>query len=114
MLIHTCVSRLCFSVFHTYDKFNLVHQCNHSCHSADCLSYEHFSFSVTEGAYLYNEGINPYVGDNFHETPLGLIVFDKMINHIPQWIGIIFVVCDIVTAHVLYHTAQTFMSELVG
>lgn len=91
-----------------------MHQCNHSCHSADCLSYEHFSFSVTEGAYLYNEGINPYVGDNFHETPLGLIVFDKMINHIPQWIGIIFVVCDIVTAHVLYHTAQTFMSEMVG
>lgn len=67
---------------------------------------------VTEGAYLYSEGINPYVGDNFHETPLGLIVFDKMINHIPQWIGIIFVVCDLVTAHVLYHTAQTFMSEL--
>jgi phosphatidylinositol glycan class U len=67
---------------------------------------------VTEGAYLYNEGINPYVGDNFHETPLGLIVFDKMINHIPQWIGIIFIVCDIVTAHVLYHTARTFMSEM--
>lgn len=67
---------------------------------------------VTEGAYLYNEGINPYVGDNFHETPLGLIVFDKMINHIPQWIGIIIIVCDLVTAHVLYRTAQTFMSEL--
>lgn len=67
---------------------------------------------VTEGAYLYSEGINPYVGDNFHETPLGLIVFNKLISHIPQWIGIIFIVCDLVTAHVLYRTAQTFMSEL--
>lgn len=67
---------------------------------------------VTEGAYLYSEGINPYVGDNFHETPLGLIVFNKMISHIPQWIEIIFIVCDLVTAHVLYHTAQTFMREL--
>lgn len=50
----------------------------------------------------------------FHETPLGLIFFDKIIRHIPQWIGIIFIFCDLVTAHVLYCTAQTFMSELVG
>jgi phosphatidylinositol glycan class U len=73
-----------------------------------------FFFPVTEGAYLYREGINPYVGDNFHETPLGLAVFNKMISHMPQWIGIIFIVCDLVTAHVLYQTAQIFMNELVG
>jgi phosphatidylinositol glycan class U len=69
---------------------------------------------VTEGAYLYREGINPYMGDNFHETPLGLTVFNKMITHMPQWIGIIFIVCDLVTAHVLYRTAEMFMSDLVG
>jgi phosphatidylinositol glycan class U len=73
-----------------------------------------FFFPVTEGAYLYSEGINPYVGDSFHETPLGLTVFNKMITHIPQWIGIIFIVCDLVTAHVLYHTAQMFLNEMVG
>lgn len=73
-----------------------------------------FLFPVTEGAYLYSEGINPYLGENFHETPLGLIIFHKMISSIPQWIGFIFIVCDLATAHVLYHTAQIFMNEMVG
>ncbi|XP_021925495.1 phosphatidylinositol glycan anchor biosynthesis class U protein isoform X2 [Zootermopsis nevadensis] len=35
-----------------------------------------------------------------------------MISNIPQLTGFIFIVCDLITAHVLYHTAQLFMSEL--
>ncbi|KAJ9597871.1 hypothetical protein L9F63_011272 [Diploptera punctata] len=67
---------------------------------------------VTEGVYLYNEGIDPYSGDDFHETPLGLFIFEKMIHHIPQCIGVIFILCDLLTAHILYQTAKAFMNEL--
>nr|CAD7195794.1 unnamed protein product [Timema douglasi]CAD7398817.1 unnamed protein product [Timema poppensis] len=67
---------------------------------------------VTEGVSLYNEGINPYVGDMFHETPLGLFVYDWMIRNLAQWMGIIFICCDLMTAHLLYKTACLFMKEL--
>nr|CAD7571292.1 unnamed protein product [Timema californicum] len=68
--------------------------------------------TLTEGVSLYNEGINPYVGDMFHETPLGLFVYDWMIRNLAQWMGIIFICCDLMTAHLLYKTACLFMKEL--
>ncbi|KAG8240226.1 hypothetical protein J437_LFUL004686 [Ladona fulva] len=68
---------------------------------------------VTEGVYLYQEGIDPYSGDMFHETPVGLYVFDWLIRNCSQWLGIIFVASDLLTAHLLYMTAKYFMVELV-
>ncbi|GLH06978.1 Uncharacterized protein GBIM_12552 [Gryllus bimaculatus] len=68
---------------------------------------------VTEGAFLYNEGINPYDGDLFHETPLGLFVFKYMIQCLSQWLGVIFIICDLLTAHLLYRTACIYMKELI-
>lgn len=68
---------------------------------------------VLEGAFLHNEGINPYDGDLFHETPLGLYVFKYLIQYLMQWLGVIFIACDIITAHLLYNTAFTYMNELL-
>ncbi|XP_071444560.1 phosphatidylinositol glycan anchor biosynthesis class U protein [Hetaerina americana] len=67
---------------------------------------------VTEGAYLYHEGIDPYSGDMFHETPVGLVIFDWLIRNCSRWLGLIFVASDLLTAHLLYMTARYFMVEL--
>ncbi|XP_067002406.2 phosphatidylinositol glycan anchor biosynthesis class U protein [Anabrus simplex] len=67
---------------------------------------------VTEGAFLYNKGIDPYCGDMFHETPIGLFIFNFMLSNCSQWLGIIFILCDLLTAHLLYRTACNFMREL--
>lgn len=67
---------------------------------------------MTEGVALYRYGISPYAGDIFHETPLALYVCDFLINRIPEFIGIIYVIVDILTGITLYLTAKAYMIEL--
>ncbi|KAJ8883423.1 hypothetical protein PR048_015266 [Dryococelus australis] len=67
---------------------------------------------MTEGVYLYNEGVDPYMGDLFHESPLGLHVYSWMIQYVSQWLGLIFIACDLATAHLLYCTACRYMTQL--
>lgn len=69
---------------------------------------------VTEGVYLYNFGIDPYTGDLFHETPIGLYVFNFIQQHLPQSILFcLFVFTDLLTALFLGLTAKQYATELV-
>ncbi|CAH0394485.1 unnamed protein product [Bemisia tabaci] len=68
---------------------------------------------VLEGSVLYDEGIDPYKGDIFHETPFILVVSNWLMhNFSPTLICLIFIACDILTAVLLYKTAALFMNEL--
>lgn len=64
---------------------------------------------LTEGVYLYNEGIDPYQGDMFHESPLMLVLFHKIIYKIPSFLPLIFTLSDLITAMCLYITTKKFM-----
>lgn len=68
---------------------------------------------VTEGVYLYNFGIDPYEGDLFHETPIGLYIFDFMQKYLPQWaLFLLFIVTDLTTAACLAIAAKHYAVEL--
>ncbi|KAK9512798.1 hypothetical protein O3M35_001133 [Rhynocoris fuscipes] len=67
---------------------------------------------VTEGVSLYQHGVSPYTGDVFHETPIALWIFNIMMTYFPSVIGIVFILCDIVTSIILYITAKLYMEEI--
>uniref|UniRef100_A0A224XGS1 Putative major facilitator superfamily permease n=1 Tax=Panstrongylus lignarius TaxID=156445 RepID=A0A224XGS1_9HEMI len=67
---------------------------------------------VTEGVSLYQHGISPYAGDVFHETPIALWTFNVIISYFPSLIGIIFILCDMMTGVILYMTARLYMKEM--
>ncbi|XP_043595696.1 phosphatidylinositol glycan anchor biosynthesis class U protein isoform X2 [Bombus pyrosoma] len=70
---------------------------------------------VTEGVYLYNCGIDPYTGDLFHETPIGLYIFNFIQQHLSQWVLFcLFVSIDLLTAVFLGLTAKQYTTELVS
>lgn len=57
---------------------------------------------VTEGLYLHRMQLSPYDGDIFHEPPLSLMVYDYVTKAIDeQWIPLLFIACDLVTALLL-------------
>ncbi|KZC10738.1 Phosphatidylinositol glycan anchor biosynthesis class U protein [Dufourea novaeangliae] len=70
---------------------------------------------VTEGVHLYNFGVDPYVGDLFHETPIGLYIFDLILQYLPQWtLFFLFIFTDLLTALLLAFTAKQYATELVS
>ena len=70
---------------------------------------------VTEGVHLYNFGIDPYTGDLFHETPIGLYIFNLIQWYLPHWIlFILFIFTDLLTALLLALTAKHYATELAS
>ncbi|XP_076234830.1 phosphatidylinositol glycan anchor biosynthesis class U [Calliopsis andreniformis] len=70
---------------------------------------------VTEGVHLYNFGIDPYMGDLFHETPIGLYIFDLIQHHLPRWLlFVLFIFTDLLTALLLAFTAKQYATELTS
>ncbi|XP_012267499.2 phosphatidylinositol glycan anchor biosynthesis class U protein [Athalia rosae] len=70
---------------------------------------------VTEGVYLREAGIDPYTGDLFHESPIGLYVFSFMQKYLSSWVlSCIFVLTDLVTAWILGATAHRYTTELIA
>lgn len=70
---------------------------------------------VTEGVYLYNCGIDPYLGDLFHETPIGLYLFNLVQQYLPRWILFcLFISTDLLTALFLGLTAKQYAIELAS
>lgn len=68
---------------------------------------------VTEGVYLHDIGIDPYQGDLFHETPIGLYFFNLVQKHLPPWaLFLLFVIADLMTAVCLALTAKHYAIEL--
>lgn len=74
----------------------------------------HYIFSVLEGAYLYNSGINPYIGDMYHENPFVLKVSSLLIAYVPTLIPLLFVGMDLLVGILLYHMAKHFIRQMVN
>lgn len=68
---------------------------------------------MTEGVSLYKDGINPYSGDMFHETPVGLAFYTQLINYMSPFLPAVFIVLDLITCQLLYLTAVEYMKHLV-
>ncbi|XP_058807125.1 phosphatidylinositol glycan anchor biosynthesis class U protein [Phymastichus coffea] len=69
---------------------------------------------ITEGVYLKNVGVDPYSGDLFHETPLGLIIFDLIQKYLSYYgIWLLFVVTDLTTAVLLGIAATGYIKETI-
>lgn len=69
---------------------------------------------MTEGVALYKDGINPYDGDIFHESPVGLALYSQLIDYASSYLPAVFIIVDLVTGHLLYLTAVEYMKHLVG
>ncbi|KAE8741080.1 hypothetical protein FOCC_FOCC013336 [Frankliniella occidentalis] len=68
---------------------------------------------VTEGVALYKDGINPYSGDMFHESPVGLVIYSQLIDQATPYLSAIFIIFDLLTGHLLYLTAVEYMKHLM-
>ncbi|XP_013787439.1 phosphatidylinositol glycan anchor biosynthesis class U protein-like [Limulus polyphemus] len=61
---------------------------------------------VTEGVHLYRQGVSPYSGDVFHESPLSLLLYEIVTRYIVDWVSLLFVLCDLLTAFFLGAAAR--------
>lgn len=68
---------------------------------------------VTEGVVLQKDGVNPYSGDMFHESPVGLALYSKLIEYAAPYLPGIFILLDLITCHLLYLTAVEYMKHLI-
>lgn len=73
-----------------------------------------FLFPVKEGCFLYNNGINPYTGDNYHENPLILVATNFLINSFEYLIPLIFILLDLLGSLMLHQAATKFVQEMVN
>lgn len=67
---------------------------------------------LMEGVYLYDHNISPYNGDMFHENPIILVIFHQLVKLVPYLLPLLFTLCDLFTAWLLYKTAAQFMVML--
>lgn len=69
---------------------------------------------LQEGVHLYGQGVDPYSGVLFHETPLTLHLFGAIFDLVPDnGIHFLFIFCDILTASMLGKVAQKFARNLL-
>lgn len=61
-----------------------------------------------EGLALHREGISPYSGDIFHESPLMLKILGFISRFSPNTINLIFVLLDIIQGMILLRIANAF------
>lgn len=70
--------------------------------------------SVEEGAFLNAQGVDPYSGDLYHNSPLVLWLTSFLIHNIPKWIPLLFVTLDLLAGLFLYCTAKSVMKMLLN
>ncbi|KAL1462906.1 hypothetical protein WDU94_014708 [Cyamophila willieti] len=73
--------------------------------------------NLVEGVTLLNNDVNPYDGDIFHESPLILHTFNFLLSSQNEWVCMsipyIFILCDIISAVLLYYMAKSYMVQMV-
>uniref|UniRef100_A0A6B2EB08 Putative major facilitator superfamily permease n=1 Tax=Phlebotomus kandelakii TaxID=1109342 RepID=A0A6B2EB08_9DIPT len=69
---------------------------------------------VLEGAHLYDNGVDPYSGDMYHENPLILVITNALIKHLAVFIPSLFIAIDLLAATFIYGTAKIVAQELLG
>lgn len=70
------------------------------------------SFSVVEGLVLLEHGVNPYDGDRLHEAPIFMLFYKFLIHCFGDYLSVVFVVCDLTTAYILYELARLGQFEI--
>lgn len=68
---------------------------------------------VEEGAFLRAQGVDPYSGDLYHNSPMALWLTSQLIAHIPQFIPFLFILVDLLAGCFLYTTATAVMKMLL-
>jgi len=68
---------------------------------------------VTEGVHLLKNGISPYEGDLFHETPLGLVVYSWLVMLKQPLLDLVFILTDAATCFFLQMLAANFSNQAV-
>lgn len=59
-----------------------------------------------------NNGMDPTIGDQFHEPPYNLYFYQKIINNLsPKNIPLFFIVCDIITTLLIYESAKSYLRK---
>lgn len=69
--------------------------------------------SVQEGAFLYDNNVNPYSGDLYHENPLILYASNFLIRNAGPFIPYLFVGCDLLCAFLLFRMAKELIAQMV-
>lgn len=70
---------------------------------------------MQEGAYLYENSVDPYQGDVFHENPLVLVGANFLLKNLPViYISIIFILLDLLTAVFIYYAAKAITKKNVS
>ena len=69
---------------------------------------------VLEGSHLYENSVDPYQGDVYHENPLTLIGSSFLIKHLEEFIPLLFIILDLAASLLIYATAKNFVKKHVS
>lgn len=58
--------------------------------------------------------MSPYEGDTFHESPISLFFFSFILKNLNDWIAVIFVTADVLTAIILSIASYVQVAHLVA
>lgn len=64
---------------------------------------------VQEGIYLYENGIDPYIGDVVHELPVVLVLLVRIFGAMSSFVPLFYMLVDLLTAMLLYKLAKKFV-----
>ncbi|XP_067145001.1 phosphatidylinositol glycan anchor biosynthesis class U protein [Centruroides vittatus] len=68
---------------------------------------------AVEGVHLDIQGISPYSGDTFHESPLALMLYKLMIQYVGEYVPLLFVISDVITTVFLMLGSKKYLLHLV-
>lgn len=69
---------------------------------------------VQEGSHLYENSVDPYQGDVYHENPLTLIGSSFLIKNFNKYIPLIFIILDLAASLLIYSTAKNIVKKNVS
>jgi GPI-anchor transamidase subunit U len=69
---------------------------------------------VQEGAHLYENEVDPYQGDVFHENPLVLIGGSFLLKNFAGFMHIFFILLDLCTAVFIFYGTKNIAKKNVS
>lgn len=69
---------------------------------------------MKEGVFLHNNGIDPYIGDIFHENPFVLKTASLLLNNFAEFTSLIFIIVDILTAVFIFYATRGISKKNVS
>lgn len=69
---------------------------------------------MQEGAHLYENSVDPYVGDVYHENPFVLIGTSFLLKNLGGFVSLIFILLDLLTACFIYYGTKEITKKNVS